>query len=69
MHPEATATERDTLFPEPIPDPSLYTEAERFVAGALSTMEPFSGYHPAYALPFAQRALEALGQWEPTDGG
>lgn len=52
----------------PEPDLHLYTELELFVAGALSTMEPFSKYHPAWALPFARRALEATGDWEPTDG-
>jgi hypothetical protein len=50
------------------PDPHTYVESELFVAGALSTMEPFSKYHPAWALPFARRALEATGDWEPTDG-
>jgi len=50
------------------PDLNLYTELELFVAGALSTMEPFSKFHPAWALPFARRALEATGDWEPTDG-
>jgi hypothetical protein len=51
----------------PIPDLNLYVESELAVAGALSTMKPFAAHHPAWALPFARRALEALGQWEPTD--
>lgn len=53
----------------PCPDSSLYTESERFVAGALSTLAPFDTDHPAYALPFARCALEALSEWEPSDGG
>jgi len=52
----------------PEPDLRLYTELELFVGGALSTMEPFAHHHPAWALPFARRALEACGDWEPTDG-
>jgi hypothetical protein len=47
------------------PDPADYTEAERYVAGALSTLPPFSAYHPAWCLPYAQMAVEALGTWEP----
>jgi hypothetical protein len=52
----------------PHPDPKLYTESELFVAGALSTMPPFDTDHPAYCLPYARCALDALGRWEPTDG-
>lgn len=52
----------------PEPDLHLYTELELFVAGALSTMEPFAHFHPAWALPFARRSLEATGDWEPNDG-
>ena len=55
------------LFHRPAPDPNKYVESELAVAGALSTMDPFAQHHPAYALPFARRALEALGQWEPSD--
>jgi hypothetical protein len=51
-----------------LPDLRLATEAEAYVAGALSTMPPFDKYHPAEALPFAQMAIKALGNWEPTDG-
>lgn len=51
----------------PAPDPSLYMESEVFVAGALSTMPPFASLHPAWALPFARRALAALTEWEPSD--
>ncbi len=51
----------------PEPDPSLYVESELFVAGALSTMPPFDQHHPAWCLPFARQALDALGQWVPTD--
>lgn len=57
------------LFHEPAPDTKLYVESEMVVAGALSTMPPFNNHHPAYALPFARTALDALGQWEPSDGG
>lgn len=56
------------IFHEPAPDSRLYVESELFVAGALSTMPPFHQHHPAYALPFARQALEALSQWEPSDG-
>ena len=51
----------------PIPDVNSYLESEAFVAGAISTMEPFCHYHPAWALPIARQALDALGQWEPSD--
>lgn len=53
---------------EVMPETRMYHESELFVAGALSTMEPFAKYHPAWALPFARCALDALGAWEPTDG-
>ena len=49
------------------PDLKHYTEMELFVAGALSTMKPFSGYHPAWALPFARQAIDAIGDWEPSE--
>ena len=49
------------------PEPHSYVESELVVAGALSTMPPFSSLHPAWALPFARRALDALSEWEPTD--
>lgn len=52
----------------PAPDPNRYVESELYVAGALSTMPPFSTLHPAWALPFARCALDALSRWEPTDG-
>ena len=51
---------------ESFPDPAHYTSMELFVAGALSTLPPFSAYHPAWALPHAQKAVEAVGDWEPT---
>lgn len=51
----------------PMPEPAVYMESELFVAGALSTMEPFAKHHPAWALPFARRALDALTEWEPSD--
>ena len=51
-----------------MPEPSFYAGAELAIAGALSTMPPFDRYHPAYALPYARRALEALDRWEPDDG-
>ena len=50
----------------PAPDPNLYVESERFVAGALSTLPPFDHYHPAWALPHARQALDAITEWEPT---
>ena len=50
-----------------LPDVGMYAESELFVAGALSTMPPFDVWHPAWALPFARRALWALAEWEPTD--
>jgi hypothetical protein len=50
------------------PDPALYTEAELFVGGAISTLPPFSSHHPAWALPHARQALDALSEWEPSDG-
>ena len=50
------------------PDLQMFTELELFVAGALSTMPPFASFHPREALPFARQALEAIGEWEPTDG-
>ena len=53
--------------PEEEPDPNLYTEAERFVAGALSTLPQFANDHPAICLPMAKRALEAMGEWVPGD--
>lgn len=49
------------------PDLSLYMESELAVAGAISTMPPFASHHPAWALPFARAALDALSDWEPTD--
>ena len=52
---------------EEMPDISRYIGAEPFVAGALSVMEPFRSYHPAWALPFARRALEALSEWDPDE--
>lgn len=52
----------------PVPDAHHYAESELFVAGALSTMPPFAAHHPAWALPFARAAIEALGKWEPADG-
>lgn len=58
----------DTVWPgEDMPDVDAYTEAEQFVAGAISTLPPFSRRHPAWALPIAQRALMALAEWEPAD--
>lgn len=52
---------------DPVPDPDLYVESEQFVAGALSTIPPFSSHHPAWCLPYARRALEALSEWEPSE--
>jgi hypothetical protein len=64
----ADETPRPPWASGPLPDPRSYIESELFVAGALSTMEPFRHYHPAECLPYARRALEALSEWEPTDG-
>lgn len=50
-----------------MPDIHKYVESELFVARSLSTMPPFSAYHPAWALPFARNALEALDRWVPSD--
>ena len=47
------------------PNPADYSDLEQRIAGALSTMAPFSAYHPAWCLPYAQAAVEALGTWEP----
>ncbi len=41
--------------------------SELFVAGALSTMPPFDEFHPAWALPFARKALDALTDWDPDE--
>ena len=50
------------------PESTNYMESERVVAGALSTMPPFNVWHPEWCLPFARVALDALSDWEPTDG-
>lgn len=50
----------------PPPDPKIYMDSELFVAGALSTLPPFDHFHPAWALPHARLALDALGDWEPS---
>jgi hypothetical protein len=62
------APTRPTWADGAMPDTNSYVESELFVAGALSTMRPFAGYHPAWALPFARTALAALSDWEPIDG-
>ena len=51
----------------PAPDLNAYMESELFVAGAISTLPPFSSYHPAWALPIAREALDALSEWEPSE--
>lgn len=51
----------------PMPNPDSYMESELFVAGAISTMGPFAEWHPAWSLPIARQALDALSQWEPSD--
>lgn len=50
-----------------IPTVDNYLESEVFVAGAISTLPPFDQYHPAWCLPVARQALDALSQWEPSD--
>jgi hypothetical protein len=50
-----------------VPSVSTYLESECFVAGALSTLPPFDKFHPAWALPHARQALDALSEWEPSD--
>jgi hypothetical protein len=52
---------------ETMPDPSRYDPLENFIAGAISTVPPFTTEHPASALPTAKIALEALMEWEPDD--
>lgn len=49
------------------PDPKNFLASEQFVAGALSTLPPFASHHPAWCLPFARRALQALSEWDPSD--
>jgi hypothetical protein len=49
------------------PDTANFSSVELFLAGALSTMPPFSSYHPGWALPFAAEALRALGEWMPDE--
>lgn len=46
-----------------LPDSVPYISSEQFVAGAISVLPPFDKYHPAWALPIARRALDALGEW------
>lgn len=65
--PSAAVPEQPSWADGPCPDPNVYMESEVFVAGSLSTMAPFDVFHPAWALPFARDALEALNRWEPTD--
>lgn len=47
-----------------IPDLNAYLKSELFVAEAISTLPPFSSYHPAWSLPIARQALDALSEWE-----
>lgn len=49
------------------PDPKRYSEAERVIAGALSTLPPFSAHHPVWALPHARVAIEALDAFVAAD--
>ncbi len=62
------AAEPCTAFVGEPPDTSVYMESELFIAGALSTLPLFENHHPAYALPYARTAMEALSEWEPSDG-
>lgn len=59
----------DWAFGDPFDDtdPEHYQESERFVAGALSTMPFAASYHPAWCLPIARQALDALSEWEPSE--
>jgi hypothetical protein len=50
-----------------IPNVNSYLSSEKFVAGAISTLEPFRHYHPQWALPIARRALEAISEWDPDE--
>jgi hypothetical protein len=52
-----------------IPSADRYLPVECFVAGAISTLPVFGEYHPAWCLPIAERALTALGEYVPPDGG
>ncbi len=51
----------------PMPEIAGALSSELFVAGALSTMPPFDRFHPAWALPFARKALDALTDWDPDE--
>ena len=55
----------DWACTDEMPDARLFDPQECFVAGALSTLPPFSTWHPAWCLPIAERALEAASEWEP----
>lgn len=44
-------------------DSNDYTPFENFVAGALSTMPPFSNQHPSRALPYAREAFNAASRY------
>lgn len=49
------------------PDTKNFSSVELFIAGALSTMPPFSEYHPGWCLPYAAEALRALSEWMPDE--
>jgi hypothetical protein len=51
------------------PDPGQYYPIEVFVAGAISTLPMFAHDHPAYCLPIARRAIDALGEYVSDDAG
>jgi len=50
-----------------IPKAEEYLSSECFVAGAISTLEPFRHFHPAWCLPVARQALDALSEWSPDE--
>lgn len=53
--------------PSETPTTDRYLPMEHFVAGAISTVAPFDQHHPAYALPHARQAIEAIGEFDPDD--
>lgn len=49
------------------PDMSAATDLELAVTGAISTVPPFDVHHPAWALPIARTAIDAIDQHPPAD--
>lgn len=61
----------ETMYPDWVDEGSIdtgdYTGLECYVAGALSTMPPFSNKYSPRALPFARKALQAIDTWDPNE--